>query len=334
MGWERAIITDSGGFQVFSLAHGERRRRDQGPARRRRWPGERARDRRAGGALPLLPGRVRAVPRARRSRWRSRPRSAPTSRSPSTSARRTTPIATTRPARSSAPTAGSIAASTGTSARARAARPCSGSSRAASTRTCAAQSAERVSAAAVDGLAIGGTLGRDKEEMRGVVAMTAPHLAGRGAAAPARDRRARRPGRGDRARHRPVRLRGADPPRPARDGARPAARRALPLRRPPARSSRRTRRRWSRAARARPAPPTRRAYVHYLSRAEELTGVRLLVAPQPRLPGAPGRAAPGRRSGAARFGALPARRSSAASPPWACGALTPSAPDRRHWRGS
>ena len=37
-------------------------------------------------------------------------------------------------------------------------------------------SAERVSAAAVDGFAIGGTLGRDKEEMRGVVGMTAPML--------------------------------------------------------------------------------------------------------------------------------------------------------------
>jgi queuine tRNA-ribosyltransferase len=36
--------------------------------------------------------------------------------------------------------------------------------------------AERVSAAAVDGLAIGGTLGRDKEEMRGVIGVTAPHL--------------------------------------------------------------------------------------------------------------------------------------------------------------
>jgi queuine tRNA-ribosyltransferase len=37
-------------------------------------------------------------------------------------------------------------------------------------------SAERVSAAGVDGLAIGGTLGRDKDEMRGVVAMTVAHL--------------------------------------------------------------------------------------------------------------------------------------------------------------
>jgi queuine tRNA-ribosyltransferase len=37
-------------------------------------------------------------------------------------------------------------------------------------------SAERVSAAAVDGLAIGGTLGRDKEEMSRVIEMTARHL--------------------------------------------------------------------------------------------------------------------------------------------------------------
>lgn len=38
------------------------------------------------------------------------------------------------------------------------------------------ESAEYVSAAGVDGLAIGGTLGRDKEEMREVLAMTAPLL--------------------------------------------------------------------------------------------------------------------------------------------------------------
>ncbi|HEY0318553.1 MAG TPA: tRNA guanosine(34) transglycosylase Tgt [Solirubrobacterales bacterium] len=38
------------------------------------------------------------------------------------------------------------------------------------------ESAQRVSEAAVDGLAIGGTLGRDKEEMHAVLAMTAPLL--------------------------------------------------------------------------------------------------------------------------------------------------------------
>jgi queuine tRNA-ribosyltransferase len=39
-----------------------------------------------------------------------------------------------------------------------------------------AESCEFVAAAAVDGIAIGGTLGRDKEEMRRVLAMTAPRL--------------------------------------------------------------------------------------------------------------------------------------------------------------
>jgi len=38
------------------------------------------------------------------------------------------------------------------------------------------ESAEVVSAAGVDGIAIGGTLGRDKEEMRGVLGLTAPLL--------------------------------------------------------------------------------------------------------------------------------------------------------------
>jgi queuine tRNA-ribosyltransferase len=38
------------------------------------------------------------------------------------------------------------------------------------------ESAQAVAAAGVDGLAIGGTLGRDKEEMYGVLEMTVPHL--------------------------------------------------------------------------------------------------------------------------------------------------------------
>jgi len=38
------------------------------------------------------------------------------------------------------------------------------------------ESVEAVAGAAVDGLAIGGTLGRDKDEMRGVLGMTAPLL--------------------------------------------------------------------------------------------------------------------------------------------------------------
>jgi queuine tRNA-ribosyltransferase len=38
------------------------------------------------------------------------------------------------------------------------------------------ESAERVASAEIDGLAIGGTLGRDKEQMRAVLAVTVPHL--------------------------------------------------------------------------------------------------------------------------------------------------------------
>ena len=63
MGWDRAIITDSGGFQVFSLAHGSVATRSRGGAGARRWRG-RARDRRGGRPLPLLHRRLRAVPLA------------------------------------------------------------------------------------------------------------------------------------------------------------------------------------------------------------------------------------------------------------------------------
>jgi queuine tRNA-ribosyltransferase len=137
-------------------------------------------------------------------------------------------------------------------------------------------SAERVSAAPVDGFAIGGTLGRDKEEMRGVVGMTAPML-------------------DDRA---PRHLLGigepddlvegisvgidlfdcAVPTRLARHGMALA-----PL--PEARyrfDVRRTRYAEDHAPLVEGCPcPTcevhTRAYVHYLSRAEEMTGVRLLA---------------------------------------------------------
>src|SRR4051794_27344179 len=137
-------------------------------------------------------------------------------------------------------------------------------------------SAERVSAAQVDGLAIGGTLGRDKAEMAGVVAMTVPHLDA------------------DAPRHllgigEPDDLvegigRGIDvfdcavPTRLARHGMAlaplPAARHRFDIRK---------------AEFAEDETPLvddcpcatcaehTRAYVHYLSRTEELTGVRLLV---------------------------------------------------------
>jgi queuine tRNA-ribosyltransferase len=137
-------------------------------------------------------------------------------------------------------------------------------------------SAARVSQAAVDGIAIGGTLGRDKEEMHGVVRMTVPHL------------------HADAPRH----LLGigepddlvegiglgidlfdcAVPTRLARHGMalapRPHARFRLDLRRPEFSQDE------GPLVDGCPCPACgahSRAYVHYLSRSEELTGVRLLV---------------------------------------------------------
>ena len=137
-------------------------------------------------------------------------------------------------------------------------------------------SAKRVSEAAVDGIAIGGTLGRDKEEMRGVVGITVPHL------------------HADVPRH----LLGigepddliegigvgidlfdcAVPTRLARHGMalapRPQTRFRLDLRRAEFCEDE------GPLVEGCPCPACgahSRAYVHYLSRSEELTGVRLLV---------------------------------------------------------
>ncbi len=104
-----------------------------------------------------------------RPRWRSRPGSAPTSRSRSTSARPSTWSATTRPARPSARTAGSTAASTGSAQTLPRASCCTGSRRAACTRTCAWRPSERVAGSDVDGVAVGGSLGQEKDQMREVV---------------------------------------------------------------------------------------------------------------------------------------------------------------------
>ena len=132
----------------------------------------------------------------RRSRWRCRRSWGPTSPWSSTSAPRTTPIASTPPARAAhAPLARSLldwhARRTGAAGRVRdrpGRRP----------RGPPPRVRRAVSAAGVDGIAIGGTLGRDKEEMRGVLEMTR-RSAERGAQAPARDRRRGGPA----GRHRP-----------------------------------------------------------------------------------------------------------------------------------
>jgi queuine tRNA-ribosyltransferase len=138
------------------------------------------------------------------------------------------------------------------------------------------ESAEYVSSAGVDGVAIGGTLGRDKDEMRGVVAMTAErlpdeaprHLLGIGEP----DDLAHGIGLGMDV------FDCAVPTRLARHGMalapRPGDRHRLDIRK---------------GEFARDESPLvegcpcstcaahTRAYVHFLSRTEELTGVRLLV---------------------------------------------------------
>jgi queuine tRNA-ribosyltransferase len=137
-------------------------------------------------------------------------------------------------------------------------------------------SAERVSEAAVDGIAIGGTLGRDKEEMHGVVGMTAPrldpdaprHLLGIGEP----DDLVEGIGLG-------IDLFDcAVPTRLARHGMalapRPKTRFRLDVRRAEFSEDE------GPLVDGCPCPACgahSRAYVHYLSRSEELTGVRLLV---------------------------------------------------------
>ncbi len=95
------------------------------------------------------------------------------------------------------------------------------------------ESAERVASADVDGLAIGGTLGEDKPQMHALVGFVAPllpeaaprHLLGIGEPDDLMAGIARR--------HRPVRLRDADPASAAWHGARAAAGPPVPVR-PPA----------------------------------------------------------------------------------------------------
>ena len=88
-------------------------------------------------------------------------------------------------------------------------------------------SAQEVAARPVGGIAIGGTLGQDKEQMFEVVEWTV-RGARRGAPAPpARDRRDRRPRARRRAGDGHVRLRDADPHRPPRHGRGPGPGEAL-----------------------------------------------------------------------------------------------------------
>ena len=146
------------------------------------------------------------------------------------------------------------------------------------------ESAQTIAAAACDGIAIGGSLGAEKEQMYEVVEWTTAALPGGTPAPPARHRRDRRPDPRSRAGHRHVRLRDAHAPRPPRHGA--GARPGQPLARRSDRGAvprRATSRSW-RAARARRAPRgTPRGYLRYLPTSRELTGAAAAHAAQPRV---------------------------------------------------
>ncbi len=175
MGWERALITDSGGFQVFSLAHGGvanevkgsgRQGGEQGSVVSIGEEGVRFRSYRDGSALFISPEGSMEIQAAlgsdialvfdectpfhadreytarsteRTHRWLDRCLAWHGEKGPGRQA-----------------VFGIVQGGVHEDLR--------------------RESAEYISAAGVDGLAIGGTLGRDKEEMREVLAMTAPLL--------------------------------------------------------------------------------------------------------------------------------------------------------------
>jgi queuine tRNA-ribosyltransferase len=175
MGWERALITDSGGFQVFSLAHGGvanevkgsgRRAGDHGSVVSIEEEGARFRSYRDGTELFISPEVSMQVQAAlgsdialvfdectpfhadrdytarsteRTHRWLDRCLEWHEQEGPANQA-----------------VFGIVQGGVYEDLR--------------------RESAQRVSASAVDGLAIGGTLGRDKSEMREVLSMTAPLL--------------------------------------------------------------------------------------------------------------------------------------------------------------
>jgi queuine tRNA-ribosyltransferase len=175
MGWEGALITDSGGFQVFSLAHGNVADEVKGSGRR---PSER------GGVLEIAEEGVR---------FRSYRDGSEHFLSPETSMEvqaalgsdialvfdECTPYRADREytARSTERTHRWLERCLAWHERHGPPRQAVfGIVQGGVHEDLRRESAGAVSAAPVDGLAIGGTLGRDKEEMRAVLGMTAPLL--------------------------------------------------------------------------------------------------------------------------------------------------------------
>ena len=275
MGWERAIVTDSGGFQVFSLTHGAVA--DEVKGRRGRPPldggvlaideeGVRFRSYIDGGEQFLSPERSMAVQAALGSDI-------------ALAFDECTPYRADRDytARSTERTHRWLARCLAWHERHAPARQALyGIVQGGTHEDLRRESAEAVAGAGVDGLAIGGTLGRDKEQMRAVLDMTvsrlpeaAPkHLLGIGEP----DDLVEGIARG---------LDTFDCAVPTRLGRHGMALAPLPERRFRYDVRRRANERESGPlVPGCPCPACTshsRAYVHYLSRAEELTGVRLLT---------------------------------------------------------
>ena len=196
MGWDGPIMTDSGGFQVFSMGHGtvaeEIKGRARGRARRR------SRGPRRSSGQPAARVTQAAVPAGERDgailaieeegvRFRSyvdgRERFLSPEGSMATQAAlgsdialvfdECTPFHVDREytQRSTERTHRWLERCLRWHARARTGETssCTGSCRAASTRTCARESARTVAASGCDGIAIGGSLGAEKAQMYEVV---------------------------------------------------------------------------------------------------------------------------------------------------------------------
>jgi len=275
MGWDRAIITDSGGFQVFSLAHGTVA--DEVKGRRGQRAGR-------GSVLEIGEDGVRFRSYVDGSEWFLGPEDSMTVQAQLGSDialvfDECTPYHADRDytARSMDRTHRWLGRCLEWHDREGPARQAIfGIVQGGVYEDLREDSARFVSEAAVDGIAIGGTLGRDKDEMRGVVAMTVGHLAE------------------DAPRH----LLGIGEPDDLVHGiglgidvfdcAVPTrlARHGMALAPRPDDRHRFDIRKGEFATDERPlvvgcpcatCAAHTRAYIHYLSRAEELTGVRLLV---------------------------------------------------------
>ena len=234
MGWSGPIVTDSGGFQVFSMGHGTVADEIKGrtPHGGKRQGGIIAIEERGVRFRSYLDGSERFMapetsmeiqaalglrPRARLRRVHAAQRAARLHRALD---RAHAPLAAPLP---------------GLAPRARPRRPARVRHRPGRRlRGPARSSPPRPSRpASATGIAIGGSLGADKAEMHAVVDWTTAALAGGPSAPPAGHRRDRRPRARRRAGHRHLRLRDADAPGPPRHGARarprgPLARRPQP----------------------------------------------------------------------------------------------------------